>query len=81
MIPLIWFLFAWLILMAVFALGTFLTVSVLLRYGVETTTTYISAAIFLGVIAFVFILTGSYLATVDWSQQINLFGSLKPALL
>ena len=80
MVPLIWFLFAWLALMAIFAIGTFLTVSVLLRYGVAEPTTYVSAALFLGVITVVLLVTSSYLFSVDWSASINLFGNVRPSL-
>ncbi len=76
MIPLIWFLFAWLLLMALFAIGTFLTVMMVLRNGISTVTTYLSTALFLTVVAFTLIVTGMYLIRVDWSQTLPLVNTL-----
>jgi hypothetical protein len=74
MIPLLWLLLAWLILMGMFALVTLLTVVMNLRYGLSSFGTYVSTAVFLSVIALVLLGTGAYLFTVDWSQTLNLFG-------
>lgn len=71
MIPLIWFLFAWLMAIAVFLLLTLLTLGIFLRFGLSSFTTYASSAIFLLGIIGVLVFTGSYLLTVDWSQSIN----------
>lgn len=76
MIPLIWFLFAWLFLMVVFAIGTFLTVMMVVRNGLSTATTYLSTAFFLLVIAVTLIVTGFYLLRVDWSQTLPLVNTL-----
>ena len=37
--------------------------------------TYVSTAIFLGVICVVMFAVGGYLATVDWSQEVNIVPS------
>lgn len=75
MIPLGYFLVAWLILIAIFALLTFVTVIMNVRYGLSSLMTYVSTAIFLGVICVVLFAVGGYFATVDWSQEVNLLPS------
>lgn len=74
MIPLIWFLVVWLILVAIFALMAALTAIMNVRYGLTSVGTYVSTAIFLGVIAIVLLAVGSYALTIDWEQSVNLLG-------
>lgn len=80
MIPLIWFLFAWLFAMAVFALITFLTVLMNLRFAPATFTTYFTTIVFLATIVVVFFLTIPPLVTVDWSQSVSILGGFTPKL-
>ncbi len=80
MIPLIWLLLGWLVLMAIFAIATLLTVSVYVRYGVAYASTYLASAAFLGVIALVLIVTGLKLLMVDWSSSLNLYSGFNPSL-
>ena len=72
MIPLIWFLIVWLVLVAIFALMATLTAIMNVKYGLTSVGTYVSTAIFLGVIAIVLLAVGSYALTIDWEQSVNL---------
>ncbi len=75
MIPLVYFVIAWLALVAVFALMTLVTVLMNVRYGLSGLMTYLSTALFLVVICGVLLGVGSYLITVDWSQDVNIIPS------
>jgi hypothetical protein len=75
MIPLLWFLIAWLILIGLFALATLITVVMNLRYGLSGFMTMVTTGIFLLVVVGVLLASGSYLLTVDWSQSFDLFGT------
>ncbi len=75
MIPLSLFLVLWLVLMAVYAAMTMLTVMLTLRYALSSFGTYAMTAGLLLVIAFVLFITAGYLLTVDWSQEMELFAS------
>ncbi len=75
-IPLIWFLFAWLALVAIFAFLAFLTIAMTLRFGLSCTSTYVYSGGFLLVSVIVVLMTSLYLMNIDWSQQLVLFGSV-----
>ena len=75
MIPLVYFAIAWLVLVAVFALMTFITVLMNVRYGLSGILTYISTAFFLIVICGVLFGVGVFLASVDWSQDLDVLPS------
>jgi hypothetical protein len=75
MIPLGYFFVTWLVLIAIFGLMTFITVIMNVRYGLSGLITYLSTAFFLGVICVALFAVGGYLATVDWSQEVNLLPS------
>lgn len=75
MIPLVYFVIAWLALIAIFALMTFITVLMNVRYGLSGMLTYLSTALFLTVICGVLLGVGSYLITIDWTQDINIIPS------
>jgi len=78
MIPLIWFLVAWLAILAVFAVMALVSVLINIRFGLASFGTYAISAIFLIVAVFVILLTGSYIATVDWSQSLNILPAAAP---
>ncbi len=71
MIPLGYFLIAWLVLVAIFALMTFVTVIMNVRYGLSGFLTYLSTAFFLGVVCVVLFAVGGYLLSIDWAQDVN----------
>ncbi|HVM90941.1 MAG TPA: hypothetical protein VMU11_03540 [Verrucomicrobiae bacterium] len=73
MIPLVYFLFAWLVLVLLFAIAALVSVIMALRFGLTGPLTTFSTAIFLGVACIVLIGMAAYLAGVDWSQSISLF--------
>jgi len=79
MIPLSYFLIAWLMAVAIFALISLFTVMINVRYGLAAFGTYASSAMFLIVAVAVILVTGSYLLTVDWSQTFNVLPSAAPA--
>lgn len=80
MIPLVWFLAAWFLAIAIFGLMTFLTVVMNVRYGLSSTSTYMTTAGFLIVIAIVLLETLGFLTTVDWTQSVSVFASAPPNL-
>ncbi len=75
MIPLVYFAIAWLVLVAIFALMTFITVLMNVRYGLSGLLTYISTAFFLIVICGVLFGVGSFLVSVDWSKDLDILPS------
>lgn len=74
-IPLLWFLFGWLVLVAIFAFMAFLTMAMTLRFGLSCASTYIYSGLFALVSAGVLVFMYSYLVTVDWSQTVSILGS------
>jgi hypothetical protein len=76
MIPLVYFLFAWLVLMLLFAIGTLITVVMAMRYGLSGLTMTLATAVFLFVTCLVLIGMAGYLLGVDWSQNINVMNSV-----
>ncbi len=73
-LPLVWFLFAWLILIGLFALATLITLAMNLKYGITGFGTYLSTGIFLIVAVVVLMVASGYLLSVDWTQSYNLYG-------
>lgn len=73
MIPLSFFLVAWLVLVAIFGLMSMLTVYMNIKNGITTFGSYVTTAIFLGVSLFVILGVGGYLLTIDWTQTVGLF--------
>ncbi|KAA0206363.1 hypothetical protein EDM68_02570 [Candidatus Uhrbacteria bacterium] len=72
MVPLAYFLIAWLVFIGVFALMSFITILMNLRYGLSGSFTYVTTGIFVGVSCLVLLAAGGYLFTVDWTQDVNL---------
>jgi hypothetical protein len=70
MIPLSYFLIAWIIGLGIFAFLLLLTLIQTLRHGLPVPSTYVSTFLFLAVIAFVILGVGVHLTTVDWSGSI-----------
>lgn len=70
MIPLSFFLTAWIILLAIFGFVLMLTLIQVLRHGLPTAGTYISTFAFLTVIALVLLGVGGHLMTVDWATSV-----------
>ena len=80
MIPLIWFLIAWLVLVAIFSVLALVSITVYTRFGLESFGTHALNAIFLIVAVLVILGTAGYLFTVDWSQTFNVIPSSTPSL-
>ena len=81
MIPLVYFLFAWLVLVLLFAIGALITVIMALRYGLSGPITTISTGLFLLVVIVVLVAMAGYLLGVDWSQNVYLFNSVQVNIL
>jgi hypothetical protein len=71
MIPLGYFLIAWLVLVGLFCLLAFVTVVMQLRYGMSGTITFVSTTLFLVVSAAIILGMGWYLLMLDWSQEVQ----------
>jgi hypothetical protein len=72
MLPLSWFLMAWLVLVIIHLLLASVTIMMHLRYGVTGFGTYLSSLVFIGVIVLTLLFTASYLLTVDWNQSLRI---------
>jgi small neutral amino acid transporter SnatA (MarC family) len=81
MIPLFFFFVAWLIVMALFSIMAFFTVYTNLKNGLSSQRTYVTTAVFLGVILIVFLFVGGYALTVNWNTSLDLFGGFGNSLL
>ncbi len=77
MLPLSYFLLAWIILLAIFGLVALISIMQMLRYGVVGIGTYLSTILFLLVSMVVVLGTGIFLTRVDWTQSMNLYGTLE----
>lgn len=75
MIPLIWFLVAWIILLGIFALLTAVTLFMHFRFGLTGSGIFASSAVFLSVVGLVILLTSVYLYQVDWTQSLQILSS------
>ena len=71
MIPLSYFLIAWVILLVIFGVLMLLTLVQMLRHGLASPSTYISTFMFLVVTAGVLLWTLMYFTSVDWNTSIN----------
>lgn len=71
MVPLGYFLIAWLVLLAIYAILVLITLVQMLRHGLPTPFTYISTFIFVAVAVLVVIGSGMYFLSVDWNQIVD----------
>lgn len=72
MIPLIYILVAWLILLAIFLVLAFVSIVQMLRYGLAHPVTEITTAVFICLIIFVVIGTLGFLSGVDLKSNLDL---------
>lgn len=72
MIPLSYFLIAWIVLLGIFGIVLLLTLIQVLRHGLPSAGTYVATFLFLAVIALVLLSVSGYLLTVDWTEPIAL---------
>lgn len=75
MIPIIWFLVVWFVMLGLFALLTAVTLFMHFRFGLTGSGIFASSTVFLGVVALVLILSAIYLFQVDWSQSLEIMSS------
>lgn len=73
MIPLGYFVIAWLIFLAIYALLSFFSIAQLLRLGVASFGTYASAILFLLVVIITILGVSSSVLAADWNVPINVF--------
>lgn len=74
MIPLSFFLIAWLIFLGIYGILALVSIMQMVRFGVAGSMTYFSTAIYI-VVAFIAIgATAAYLLTVDWNLALDLGG-------
>lgn len=79
MIPLSFFLFAWLAFIALYGVMGLVSLFQFLRFGVVGTGTWLSSVTFLTVALLVILGTGGYLLGVDWNQSLDLLGVIGPS--
>lgn len=75
MIPLGYFLIAWLILLGFFGILMILTLMQMMRHGLPSVSTYLSTFLFVAVVAAVVLGSGIYFSNVDWNTQVNIVPS------
>lgn len=75
-IPLIYFLIAWTGFMVILGIVAILAAIQMLRFGVAGTTTTSITAFFMIIGLAVTLTTTTYLATVDWKQNVDLFSGI-----
>lgn len=71
MLPLGYFLIAWLALLGLYAVLLLLTLLQVIRHGLSTPSAYISTFVFIIVVVAVVVGTGLYLTGVDWTKSVN----------
>ncbi|MBI5654830.1 hypothetical protein HZC53_04230 [Candidatus Uhrbacteria bacterium] len=76
MIPLIYFLLAWVVFLGIFAVMSLLTMMQMLRFGLAGLGTYATTFIFLAVSVAVVLGSAFYFTGVDWNQSADIFGGL-----
>lgn len=76
MIPLIYFLIAWVVFLAIFTIMSLLTMMQMLRFGLAGLGTYASTFIFMAFSVVIVLGSAAYFAGVDWNQTADIFGGL-----
>lgn len=71
MIPLGYFLIAWIVLLGVHAIFTIFTVMQILKHGTPNFATYFSTFMFIIVTTLTVLASGTYFLTIDWNQRIQ----------
>lgn len=77
MIPLSYFLIAWLVFLGLYAIMSFISVIQMVRFGIAGSGTYLSTVLFLCVAFLVIFGTGWFLIGTDWTQGVNAFSWLE----
>ncbi|MBD3251702.1 hypothetical protein GF380_04600 [Candidatus Uhrbacteria bacterium] len=72
MVPLGYFLIAWLILLGIFAFFVLFTLIQMLRHGLPGMFTYLSTFLFVAVIVLVVLGSGLYFLQVDWNDSVSI---------
>jgi hypothetical protein len=73
MIPLGYFVIAWLIFLAIYALVSFFSIAQMMRLGVSGFGTYASTILFLFVIVIAVLGVSSTVLPIDWSAPVHVF--------
>lgn len=73
MIPLAWFLIAWIACVGLFLLASVVTIALALRFGLTGSKTFVLCLLYLLVGLVVVGTVGTYALTVDWSQALPIF--------
>ncbi|MFA4954609.1 MAG: hypothetical protein WC641_04820 [Patescibacteria group bacterium] len=81
MIPLIYFLIAWVVFLAIYALMALLSVVQMLRFGLTGLGTYLSTFFYLAVASGALIVCALYFSGVDWTGSVNLFGDVTSSVI
>ncbi len=84
MIPLIYFLLAWLVFLAIFMIIAIISIMQMLRYGLAHPVTEITTAVFICLVIFVVLGTLGYLSGVDLKSGLDfnsIFSLDKPPIL
>jgi len=74
MIPLFYFLLAWIVFLGLYGLMALMSIYQFMRFGIAQTGTWLTTVIFCTVTFLVVMGTGYLLIGVDWNQSLNLLG-------
>jgi len=80
MIPLQYFLLAWLVFLVIYTIMSLLTVMQMVRFGISGMGTYATTLLFLVLSLGTILASSAYFLTVDWSGSVNLFGGLQESV-
>lgn len=72
MIPLSYFLFAWLLLLGLYLIMSLISMMQMLRFGIAGFGTYASTLAYLIIFVLTVLGCSLYFLTVDWTQSVNL---------
>jgi hypothetical protein len=81
MIPLLYFLIAWVVLLAIYALMALLSVVQMLRFGLTGLGTYLSTFCYLALASGTILVCALYFSGVDWTGSVNLFGDVASSVI
>ncbi len=80
MIPLQYFLLAWLIFLVIYTVMSLLTIMQMVRFGIAGLGTYATTLLFLVLSLGTILASSAYFLTVDWSSSVDLFSGLQGSM-
>lgn len=76
MVPISYFLIAWIILLSLYLIMAMVSVLQMVRFGIAGFGTYASTTIFIALLVITVVGSGLYFLTVDWSGSLGFFAGI-----